>query len=186
MNVKATTPIKITEKIIDFCKKISNKDPFYVEVSSAGKVGECYLNCINYVEENPGSTIIWGWTVWEGSHILELEHHSIVKLKNETYLDPTTTADGENKILFLPHLDLPPVITIIDNIGLRVFAGASYANVIYPNKIFDNIKPFMVMCSYDLEHAHKKLDIYRANISQEGSIKIEAEKIKDFINGLKF
>jgi len=134
---KSTTPRVISERIKSFCKKVTGNDPFYVEVNPIGIANKCYFNCLMSVKDivdKEDVEIVWGWLVWEGAHMLELEHHSVLKLGDD-YMDPTPTVDGEKKILFVPN-DIPPFLKSvrIPEVKDSILAlGISYNNLIYPN-----------------------------------------------------
>jgi len=135
--IKATTPRVISDRIKGFCKKATGNEPFYVDVNPLGVKSKCYFNCLVSIKdiiEEKDAEIVWGWLVWEGAHMLELEHHSVLKLGDD-YMDPTPTVDGEKKILFVPN-DIPPFLKAVRIPEVKdsvLTLGISYNNLIYPN-----------------------------------------------------
>ena len=100
-----TTPKKITKQIVRWAAELSKQKLRYVRVDPDGLAGFCFMNCAKRVEDL-GGRIIQGWLIWEGSLILEAEHHSVWCNDQNRLVDVTPTFDGEKKILFLPDLDL--------------------------------------------------------------------------------
>ena len=101
-----TTPIKITEKILKFCReKIDpTTNPIFLKLVPVGDcmLRDCFGNVENYMKKNGGG-VQHGWIIWEIPNFsLEAEFHAVWVNGESEYIDITPKADGENKILFLP------------------------------------------------------------------------------------
>jgi len=100
---KLTTPKTINNDISTFCKKISDYDPVFIDVTpeSWSRQSCCDLNVKKYIEENGGS-IVCGYKIWYHDPIyIEAERHA-VWFFNDKYKDVSFNADGEDTILFIP------------------------------------------------------------------------------------
>lgn len=103
--LKLTTPKKIDNNIREFCKKISNFEPFFIKIEpeSWSRQSCCDLNVKEYIKKNRGQ-IICGYKIWYNEpKYIEAERHAIW-YKDGQYKDITFNSDGEEKILFLPDI----------------------------------------------------------------------------------
>jgi hypothetical protein len=101
---KPRTPLKINRHVRAFGKLISPLEPIYVPVkpSPGAKQDDCFPNVVDYVKTHGGSSIQYGWTIWEKTGFyLEAEFHACVSVDGKP-LDITPKRDGENRIVFLP------------------------------------------------------------------------------------
>ena len=133
MFVQQTTPKTISNKLKNYCLKVSSELPCFVDVEpdAEGRARHCYLNSARYVRKNPGASIVFGWVVWESSIILELEAHSVVRLEDGRLIDVTPPVDGERKILFLPDRAAAPRFDFNSSSGIG-FWVTSFHNLIFP------------------------------------------------------
>jgi hypothetical protein len=72
-----------------------------------------------------GGEIISGWIIWEAAHILEAEHHAVIRTADGSLYDPTPPVDGESRLLFLPDAKRTAKIEMRDVL--------LYRNIVYPN-----------------------------------------------------
>lgn len=117
-----TTPKELTPRIRDWCLAFAGSEPFYISTGSFPK-GFCYLNCAVIAITSPEASIVSGWVIWEAKHILEAEHHSILRM-DEEFIDPTE--QDEKVVLFVPDVQNAPACFK----GKEVHA---YHNLIYPS-----------------------------------------------------
>ncbi len=78
--------------------------------------GACYWNVADLIEQFGGDAII-GWAVVEMPGLyIEASHHTIWRLPNNTFVDPTASGLGEGRTCFVPDgrekvvLDKPVMI----------------------------------------------------------------------------
>lgn len=98
-----TTPSEINEDIINICKKISEHQPFFIDIEPElwARQSCCDLNVNEYIKLNGGQKVC-GYKVWYNKpNYIELERHAIW-LKDGIYKDITFNTDGEDTILFIP------------------------------------------------------------------------------------
>jgi len=100
-----TTPRKITEDILIFCKEIDPESkPLFVEVHPVRDVrfNYCLTDVPQYAQQHGGKAV-FGWIIWEVPGLLfEAEFHTCFRDKDENLTDITPKPDGESRILFLP------------------------------------------------------------------------------------
>lgn len=96
----ATTPAKLTEQILAWCKVLEPEaEPLWLtnEPTSWAGLGRCYVNV-----QQLGRPVQYGWTIWELPGIyFTAEHHAVAILDGQ-FFDPTPQLGGERKLLFLP------------------------------------------------------------------------------------
>ena len=77
---RETTPIKITQAIMDMCASItSSSTPVFVTVQPKpwALPHECFNNVQQMIRQNSG-TMISGWAIWQwGNILLDAEAHAI-------------------------------------------------------------------------------------------------------------
>lgn len=98
-----TTPEKIDQKVASFCRRLSDQNPFHVNVEPElwSRQSTCEMNVQKLIEKIGGSQII-GYKIWYlKSKYIEAERHVIHSL-NGVYRDPTFNTDGETTVLFVP------------------------------------------------------------------------------------
>lgn len=99
-----TTPKRISEKVLEFCRSIrfEAKPEFVpVRVDPGAKYGSCYFNIQSKIR-GKGGQMLWGWTIWEEpGFFLEAEHHAVWVSPDDEWVD-ITPHEEENTILFLP------------------------------------------------------------------------------------
>lgn len=114
-----TTPKTITQKILEFCKKLDDtQTPVFVPVKpvSGAVVNECYVNVKAHVEKHGGS-IQHGWILWENPDIIvEGNFHACWIDTSNQLIDITPKEDREQAILFLPDSKRIYDGTPIDNV----------------------------------------------------------------------
>jgi len=101
-----TTPEKITERILKFCReKIDpTTKPVFLKLVPVEncRFGDCFGNAENYMRNNGGS-VQYGWILWEiPNSFIEAEFHAVWVNNEGEYIDITPKLDGEKEILFLP------------------------------------------------------------------------------------
>lgn len=105
MNNTTTTPSKLTDQIVAFCREIDpTAEPEYIDVTPSpnGMVKECFETTDAHVAVN-GGTVQHGWIIWETPGILlDAEFHAVWCDSNGQLIDVTPKEDGETRILFLP------------------------------------------------------------------------------------
>ncbi len=105
MNLTTTTPPKISDEIVAFCRSIDpTTSPEFVEVipSASGVAKECF-ETTNAHTAMHGGTVQYGWTIWETPDVLlDAEFHAVWRDAKGTLIDVTPKDDGETRILFLP------------------------------------------------------------------------------------
>lgn len=101
---RETTPIKVTNKIMELCRGIvPDVEPIYVPVEAAGwsQLHECFPNVCRMVQEHGGQQIN-GWAIWQWANILvDAEAHAVWESPDGCLVDITPHDYGEQKILFL-------------------------------------------------------------------------------------
>ena len=103
--LKLTAPTSINHDIKTFCKKISDFQPFFINIEPElwSRQSCCNLNIDEYIKMN-GGKIVCGYKIWYNKpKYMEAERHAIW-LKNGVYKDISFNADGEDKILFIPDI----------------------------------------------------------------------------------
>lgn len=102
--IRETTPVRITQAIIDFCASItSDSSPEYIDVCPApwAALNECFNNVSRMVKQYGGS-MISGWSVWQrGNMLLDAEAHAIWRTPDGKLIDITPHNYNEKRILFL-------------------------------------------------------------------------------------
>ncbi|MBU1276843.1 MAG: SEC-C domain-containing protein [Proteobacteria bacterium] len=105
MKVHATTPTKITSKILELCRSItSDSAPSFVPVKTfqGSKIDECFYNVKDYVLKKGGRPL-YGYTIWEWPNVLlEAEFHCIWESEQKELIDVSKKRGNEKKVLFLP------------------------------------------------------------------------------------
>lgn len=106
---KETTPIKVTDKIIELCSGIvPDTKPGYVTVKAQewSLPNECFPNVERMVQENGGQQAN-GWAIWQWANVLvEAEAHSVWQSPEGGLIDITPHNNGETEILFLADPDM--------------------------------------------------------------------------------
>lgn len=105
MKLVATTPKKISNDILQFCRDVCGKyRPVFVPVESEIKErkNQCFENVQLRVEESGGSQV-YGWMIMLWPNVLvEAIHHGIWETPDGHWVDITPKHGGETRILFLP------------------------------------------------------------------------------------
>ena len=102
---KLTTPSTVNKSIQNFCKRISDFAPFFIDIKPEPWCRQscCNLNVKRYINEN-GGKMVCGYKIWYHHPIyIEAERHA-VWYDNNTYKDLTFNTGGESKILFVPDI----------------------------------------------------------------------------------
>jgi hypothetical protein len=117
--MSSTTPAKITNEIISFCKKIDpTYNPVFIPVvqTKGVRFNYCMTDVPKFVEDNGGS-VQYGWTLWEDPSIsLEAEFHATWITPQGKLIDITPKPDGESKILYLKDSRRVYENKLVDNI----------------------------------------------------------------------
>ena len=76
-----TTPDKITEKILKFCRKKIDPatKPIFLKLVPVGncKFRDCFGNVEDYIKKNRGG-VQYGWIIWEIPNVcLDAEFHAV-------------------------------------------------------------------------------------------------------------
>lgn len=102
---RETTPIKITQAIMDMCASItSSSTPVFVTVQPKpwALPHECFNNVQQMIRQNSG-TMISGWAIWQwGNILLDAEVHAIWQSPDGDFTDITPHNYSETRIFFLP------------------------------------------------------------------------------------
>lgn len=101
---KETTPIKVTDKIMELCSRaVPGVEPVYVPVEAAewSQISECFPNVRQMIRELGGQQAN-GWAIWQWANVLvEAEAHSVWQSPEGELIDITPHKNGETEILFL-------------------------------------------------------------------------------------
>ena len=101
---RETTPEKITDKIIELCRRIvPGEVPQYVPVKAEewSRPMECFTNVEQMVKRYGGQQVN-GRAIWQWSNVLvEAEAHAVWKSPEGQLIDITPHDNSEDKILFL-------------------------------------------------------------------------------------
>ena len=98
-----TTPERIDQKVVSFCRRISNQNPFHVKVEPElwSRQSTCEMNVQKLIEQTGGSKVI-GYKIWYlNNKYIEAERH-VIHFLDGVYRDPTFNTDGEMTIFFVP------------------------------------------------------------------------------------
>lgn len=104
-HTRLTTPATLTDDVIRFCKKISETDPFYIQVEPEpwSRQSCCDMNVHEYIRIN-GGKIICGYRIWSHPPMyIEGERHALW-FRDGVYKDISFSPDGEERILFIPDI----------------------------------------------------------------------------------
>jgi len=119
INNKTTTPPRISEQILELCRKLDpSQEPVYVPVRpwQGGRVDSCFYNIEDKIKVDGGG-VQYGWTIWEKPEILiEAEFHAVWVSPENELIDITEKADAEPQILFLPDSNRVWEGEMIDNV----------------------------------------------------------------------
>ena len=143
---RETTPIRVTDKIMELCSGIvSDAVPEYVPVAAQewGLPSECFLNVERMVQENGGQQVN-GWAIWQWANIfVEAEAHSVWKSPGGALIDITPHDNGERQILFLHDDSMVYSGQSIENVRLAITGSPLAAELVDLGNKIDG-----VMCSY--------------------------------------
>jgi hypothetical protein len=97
-----TTPDKIDQKVSSFCRRLSSRTPFFVNVQPElwCRQSTCEMNVQKLIEQIGGTSVI-GYKVWYlKNKYIEAERH-VIHEQSGTFRDPTFNSDGETTVLFV-------------------------------------------------------------------------------------
>ncbi len=101
----ATTPQKITDKILELCNGIiPGGRPEYIKTMPGikCKIGKQFENVLRMVKDAGGQQVN-GWAIWQWNNMLiEAEPYATWKTPQGEYMDITPREMGVPRILFLP------------------------------------------------------------------------------------
>jgi len=122
-----TTPVKISEHIVTFCKKLDPRQkPIFVPVipSPSVRADHCFYD-VQKKTSADGGRIQYGWTIWgKPGVLLEAEFHAIWVSPDNELIDVTPKVDGEQQILFLPDTDRIWEGEMVDNVRFLLLDNA--------------------------------------------------------------
>ena len=105
---RMTTPREIDEHVLAFCATINpNFQPVEIETSPEDWCRQscCELNVLELVKRD-GGQILCGYKIWYNApYYIEGERHAVHRADDGTLRDPTFSADGETKIVFVADVD---------------------------------------------------------------------------------
>ncbi len=110
-------PQSIEKYVVDFCKTISNDDPFYMGVESGAddEPLDCFNNVRKYITKSGGDMML-GWQIWEWyGFMIEAEFHAVWKTTDGELKDVTPKPIPFDRVLFLPDASLEYDETQINN-----------------------------------------------------------------------
>lgn len=143
---RETTPIKVTNKIMELCRGIvPDVEPIYVPVEAAGcsQLHECFPNVRRIVQEQGGQQVN-GWAIWKWANILvDAEAHAVWESPDGLLVDITPHDNGEREILFLHDAGMVYSGQSIGNVRLALTGSPLAAELV---DLGDRIDA--VMCSY--------------------------------------
>lgn len=144
---RETTPVKITDKVMELCgKAVLGAMPVYipVEVAKGSRLNECFPNVQQAVRERGGLQVN-GWAIWQWANILvEAEAHSAWQSPEGELVDVTPHDNGESRILFLRDDNMVYSGQSIGNIRLALTSSPLAAELVEVGERMDAI-----MCSYE-------------------------------------
>lgn len=98
-----TTPLEVTNALVQFCAALTSSDPQYVPVvdDTHGLYGWCSDGVAEKIKFD-GGTHAFGWIVWEWPNaIWTAEFHDVWKNPDGELIDITPKPGGESSILFV-------------------------------------------------------------------------------------
>jgi hypothetical protein len=99
-----TTPQEISGTVLEFCRSLSNQDPFFIqcEPESWSRLGCCDTNVEKYIENVGRGKAVFGYRIWSsGANYVEAESHTIW-CDGAAVRDVSFSNEGESRILFVP------------------------------------------------------------------------------------
>lgn len=143
---RETTPIRVTDKIMELCSGIVlDAVPEYVIVKAQewSLPSECFPNVRKMVQEHGGQQIN-GWAIWQWANILvEAEAHSVWQNPEGELIDITPHDNGERQILFLRDDSMVYSGQQIGSVRLAITGSPLGAELVDLGNKID-----AVMCSY--------------------------------------
>lgn len=107
--VRETTPKEIFPMLSELCRNLNpDSPPLWVNVipESWALQNECFLNVRRKIEVDGGS-FINGWAIWQWANMMiEAEAHSVWKSVSGELIDITPHNHNEQKILFVPDVEV--------------------------------------------------------------------------------
>ncbi len=143
---RETTPVKITDKVMELCSGIvPDAGPGYVPVEVQGWAlpGECFPNVGRMVREQGGQQVN-GWAIWQWANVLvEAEAHSVWRSPEGKLVDITPHDNGEKEILFLHDAGMAYPGQKIGNVRLAITGSPLAAELVDIGNAIDS-----VICTY--------------------------------------
>lgn len=90
-----TTPEKVDKHVASFCRRLSQKDPIFVNVEPElwCKQSNCEMNVDKFITEHGGDKVI-GYKIWYlRGKFIEAERH-VIYCQDGQYKDLTFNTDG--------------------------------------------------------------------------------------------
>jgi hypothetical protein len=116
-----TTPSQITRAVRRLAEKVApgNQAVFLaVKPEADAVVNECFPN-VEAKIARMGGHMLCGWQLWEWPHLLiEAEFHAVWVSTEGEMVDITPKAQGETRILFVPHQRRRYEGIVVDNVRM--------------------------------------------------------------------